>query len=334
MRILKSLFYEKSHYRVVHEFERNLALLPEFKFKWQSILIDEFYEEVANEQSEIKSYLKKTTLGLIKVLNGICEINEIWVTHPKLANFNSCNFSSHCGSLTQNMKTISSEDLMESNLIEMKNIHKEAFGPFSAFYLGVHLDREAFRKSKLYKQVDMFHSFQFDEMFRKPLENDTINDTEIVKVLKNTYNEFLQISDRYEGCMESIVDLEDKENTLRNDTLKSFEHDLKHLILRLHLLFCLSDIQMIFYNSNNFSINFLLIAQITLGILFSLLPFIPISIHFGFEFLYCYIYRKIYGYSYKVNGKLFFMKLIFKSNSKKIILQNIKLKMKKGSHKK
>ena len=72
--LLKSQFYDRSHYKIVHHIERSLASFPEFLFKWQTILIDEFYEEVVNEPSEIDSYLDETIFRIIKILNGVCKL--------------------------------------------------------------------------------------------------------------------------------------------------------------------------------------------------------------------------------------------------------------------
>ena len=177
-------------------------------------------------------------------------------------------------------------------------------------------------------------------MFGKPLDIDDINDNEMKKVWKKIHNDFLQITEKYEGCRESFANLglDDEEISQKIfeaiPSIDRLEYRLKVLILRLHLLLCLTDNDMIVYNSNNFSINFLLMAQIFLLIIFSFLPLIPITIHFGFESFYCYLYRKWFGYPCKVNEKLFIMELISKKNSKRVICQKIKWKMKKGSHRK
>ena len=192
--LLKSQFYDKSHYRVVHHIERNLASFPEFIFKWQTTLIEEFYEEVVNEPSEIKSYLWQTILSLSKILNGVC---DLWLSDQdqEWMKIISCNISS-CDSLVQNMRAIISEDLMESNLVEIKSIHKEAFNSFSAFYLGIHFDRNEFRDTEFYTSFEDFQSYESDEMFKKPLDIDDINDNEMEKRLKKIYNDFLLVLER------------------------------------------------------------------------------------------------------------------------------------------
>ena len=328
--------YIISHFKAVAVFQ-NGKIANGFNY-WQAILIDEFYDMIGKGPTEIRSELWKTVITLVKDVNIVC---EAWLTnHKLLEKYKLCNLS-YCDSFSQNMMEIMSELTLDDKLLlntyltEIHDIHIEDFNRFSAFFLATQFDSQIIRKSeyKLNQSKNLAH-LESDDMFGNILKIDDLRDSEIKKRFKNGHNDFLKLYDSYDDCLSTYPELENIKIDIAGFDNVNLENHLKYLILLIHLLLCLSDSFMIAFNSNYFSFNLLLIPQIILGIIFWFIPSIPISIQLAFDFCYQKAYQKFYEYFYKLKHKYFCMKMNSKTNSQKTIMQKIRLRKKKASHKK